>query len=195
MADVITLTPPLPWRPWPLPQYFGTVNLLRMSHLMLGFALNEQKRQRVIKVGLREIKNCSCLPSPPPPATDGVEVEWKVKGAGFEEKGWRHTAFDDFTAGQGEGIYLLPVCIKDKLVERQWDQILSSNLNIPLSLSDYCLMRGHSFNNQRASGAVTLTREGRAAARTSAPTPVLQMRLDLCFKHARELKAVASSTT
>lgn len=48
---------------------------------MLGFALNElaaQKRQRDIKVGLQEIKNCSCLPSFPP-STDEVEVEWKVK--------------------------------------------------------------------------------------------------------------------
>lgn len=75
---------------WLLLQYFGTVNVLRMSRLMLGFARNEraaQERQRVIKVGLREIKNCSCLPSFPP-STDEVEVEWKVKGAGFEGKGW-----------------------------------------------------------------------------------------------------------
>lgn len=84
---------------------------------MLGFALNElvaQKRQRVIKVSLQEIKNCSCLPSFPPSA-DEVEVKWKVKGDGFEKKGWSHTAFDEFTAGRGEGIYLLPVCIKDNL--------------------------------------------------------------------------------
>lgn len=94
---------------------------------MLGFALNElaaQKRQRVIKVGLQEIKNCSCLPAFPP-STDEVEVEWKVKGDGFEEKGCGHTAFDEFTASRGEGIYLLPVCIKDNLVERQCDKIIS----------------------------------------------------------------------
>lgn len=97
---------------------------------MLGFALNEQKRQRVIKVGLQEIKNCSCLPSFPP-SIDGVEVEWKVRGGGFEEKGWSHTALGEFTAGQGEGIYLLPVCIKDNLVSRQFEKIISSNLNIP----------------------------------------------------------------
>lgn len=48
---------------------------------MLGLALNELaagKRQRVIKVGPREIKNCSCLPSFPPSA-DEVEAERKAK--------------------------------------------------------------------------------------------------------------------
>lgn len=98
---------------------------------MLGLALNEQKRQRVIKVGLREIKNCSCLPSFPP-STDGVEVEWKVSGGGFEEKSWSHTASGEFTAGWGEGVDLLPVCIQDNLVSRQFDKIISSNLNNPL---------------------------------------------------------------
>lgn len=104
-----------------------------MSHLMLGLALNEQKRQRVIKVGLQEIKNCSCLPSFPP-STDGVEVEWKVRGGGFEEKGWSHTASGEFTAGRGEGVDLLPVCIQDNLESRQFDKIFSSNLNNPLRL-------------------------------------------------------------
>lgn len=63
------------------PQYFLTVNLLRMPHLMPGLALNElaaRKRQRVIKAGPREIKNCSCLPSFPPSA-DEVEAERKAK--------------------------------------------------------------------------------------------------------------------
>lgn len=79
-----------------------------MSHLMLGFARNElaaPKRRRVIKVGLWEIKNCSCLPSFPP-STDEVEVEWKVKGAGFEKKGRSHTAFDEF---------IFTACMKDNL--------------------------------------------------------------------------------
>lgn len=39
-----------------------------------------------------------------PPSADEVEVEWKVEGAGFEEKGWSPTAFDEFPASQGKGI-------------------------------------------------------------------------------------------
>lgn len=73
---------------WLSLQYFLTVNLLRMPHLMLGLAVNELaagKRQRVIKVGPREIKNCSCLPSFPPSA-DEVEAERKVKVARLKRK-------------------------------------------------------------------------------------------------------------
>lgn len=69
-----------------------------------------------------------------PPSTDGVEVEWKVSGGGFEEKGWSHAASGEFTAGRGEGVDLLPVCIQDNLVSRQFDRIISSNLNNPLGV-------------------------------------------------------------
>lgn len=136
---------------------------------MLGLALNElaeRKRQRVIKAGPQEIKNCSCLPSSPP-STDEVEAEWNVKVPRLKRKAAATLHLMNLQPDRRGHIFtvclhpgwMLYVKQGHNLLQRH-NKVIYSNVNIAgvQSLSDYLLKHVHSFN-QSASGAVTLTRE------------------------------------